>query len=340
MEVLDRYLHAVRYWLPVPEQDDIVRELSDDLSSQIEDLEAAAGRPLTQAEVEALLRKRGHPIWVAEGYLPPRQLIGPALLPVFRKVVKAWLGCLAALFAGFYVVFGFVVETPLRPELGHVSFWLWFLVLYAFASVGFLTTLFAWIERTQVRARATDAWDPGDPTALPGLAAFGDKATERLTETLTRRVTAAGDFAGGVIFTLWWAGVLRPDPVPELGLRLAPIWAPLFWPIAVIAASGVVISALVFIKVDRPRRLTLLTLVRNLAGLAVVALLLLSGRLVEVTLPGAPPDAAALVGRWANVSVAVVVAVIGALFLAGTVRDARVLRRARPLGVKPLSAMS
>lgn len=340
MEVLDRYLRAVRHWLPVPEQDDIVREISEDLSSQIEELEAAAGRSLGPAEVEELLRKRGHPMWVAEAYLPQRHLIGPALLPVLRRVVKVWLACLAAVFSLLYVVFAFVVQAPSRPELGQLWFWLWYLVLYGFAAVGFMTTLFAWIERTQVRARATDKWDPSDPTALPGLESYGDKATERLTESLSRRVTAAGDFVGGIVFTLWWAGVLRPDPVPELGLRLARVWTPLHWPILLIAASGVAVSAVVFMKTGRSRRLSTFTLVRNVAGLAVVAVLLLAGRLVEVTIPGAPPEAAALVARWANVSVAVTVAVIGAFFLAGVVRDARALRGAPPAGARPVSATS
>lgn len=323
MEVLDRYLRAVRHWLPVPEQDDIVRELSEDLRSQVEELEAASGRPLGPAEVEALLRKRGHPMWVAEGYLPQRHLIGPALLPVYAKVVKAWLLALAALFAGFYVVFGFVVETPLRPELGHLTFWLWFLALYAFASVGFLTAIFAWIERKQVRARASDAWDPADPTALPGLTALGDKAADAFTENVSRRATTAGDLAGGILFTLWWAGIARPAGVPELDVRLAPVWGPLYWPILLIAASGVVLSAVLLVRPERTRRLTALTLARNAAGLGVAALLLAAGRLVEVTIAGAPPAGAEIVGRWANMSVVVTVAVIGAFFLAGVVRDLR-----------------
>ena len=44
MELLDRYLQAVRFWLPRKQQDDIIAELGDDLRSQIEEREASLGR--------------------------------------------------------------------------------------------------------------------------------------------------------------------------------------------------------------------------------------------------------------------------------------------------------
>src|SRR5438309_9276370 len=36
MELLDRYLQAVRFWLPKAQQEDIIAELSSDLRSQID----------------------------------------------------------------------------------------------------------------------------------------------------------------------------------------------------------------------------------------------------------------------------------------------------------------
>jgi hypothetical protein len=86
MELLDRYLHAVKKFLPKEQQDDIVAELSDDLRSQMEDREAELGRPLTEAEQEAVLKAHGHPVIVAGRYRQDRrsvafgrQLIGPVL---------------------------------------------------------------------------------------------------------------------------------------------------------------------------------------------------------------------------------------------------------------------
>jgi hypothetical protein len=56
MELLDRYLQAVRFWLPKAQQQDIIAELSSDLRSQIDDRETELGRPLDDAELEVILR--------------------------------------------------------------------------------------------------------------------------------------------------------------------------------------------------------------------------------------------------------------------------------------------
>src|ERR1700686_3233741 len=65
MELLDRYLQAVRFWLPRAQQNDIIAELGDDIRSQIEDRESALGRPLNEDEQVALLQQTGHPMRVA-----------------------------------------------------------------------------------------------------------------------------------------------------------------------------------------------------------------------------------------------------------------------------------
>jgi hypothetical protein len=50
MELLDRYLQAVRKRLPWQRQDDIIAELRVNLEAQLEDKEAELGRPLPQQE--------------------------------------------------------------------------------------------------------------------------------------------------------------------------------------------------------------------------------------------------------------------------------------------------
>ena len=40
MELLDRYIQAVRFWLPKAQRDDIAAELSEDIRSQIEERES------------------------------------------------------------------------------------------------------------------------------------------------------------------------------------------------------------------------------------------------------------------------------------------------------------
>lgn len=88
MEILERYLQAVRKFLPGNRQDDIIAELRANLEAQIEDAESERGRPLSKTELEELLRKMGSPIFVAMRYQPQRYVIGPKLFPMYWYVLR------------------------------------------------------------------------------------------------------------------------------------------------------------------------------------------------------------------------------------------------------------
>ncbi|MEI6668118.1 MAG: hypothetical protein WCP29_08175 [Acidobacteriota bacterium] len=93
MDLLDRYLHAVKFWPPKAQRQDIVSELSEDIRSQVEDKECELGRALSETEVEAILVRIGRPVLVAGRYLPQRHLIGPALFPIYVFVLKIVTAC-------------------------------------------------------------------------------------------------------------------------------------------------------------------------------------------------------------------------------------------------------
>jgi hypothetical protein len=104
--LIDRYLQAVRRYLPRGQRDDIVKELSANLLSQMEDKEAELGRPLTEAEQQAVLEQQGHPMIVAGRYRGDhrslvfgRQLIGPALFPFYARALWWTLGIAAGVCA-------------------------------------------------------------------------------------------------------------------------------------------------------------------------------------------------------------------------------------------------
>src|ERR1700692_2777164 len=99
MELVDRYLKAVGSYLPAAQRDDITKELSENIRSEIEDKEAELGRPLNEAEQEAILKKQGHPLLVAGRYRQDqrslafgRQWIGPVIFPFYIKVLTFNLG--------------------------------------------------------------------------------------------------------------------------------------------------------------------------------------------------------------------------------------------------------
>src|SRR5215468_6182309 len=88
MDLINRYLQAVKFWLPAKQKDDIASELAEDIRSQVEEQEAALGRKLNEAEVAAILKHHGRPLLVAQHYLPQRHLIGPVLFPIYVFVLK------------------------------------------------------------------------------------------------------------------------------------------------------------------------------------------------------------------------------------------------------------
>ena len=91
MDMLERYLQAVRFFLPRRQQDDIVRELRENLISQLDDREQSLGRTLSDDEVADILRRHGHPMLVAGRYRSQQQLIGPVFFPIYLVSLKLGL---------------------------------------------------------------------------------------------------------------------------------------------------------------------------------------------------------------------------------------------------------
>src|ERR1039457_4106406 len=98
MELLDRYLQAVKRHLPWERQDDIIAELRANLEAQLEDKEAELGRTLTKEEAEEWLKQLGSPLQVAARYQRPQYLIGPALFPTYSFVLRLVLTWTTAIY--------------------------------------------------------------------------------------------------------------------------------------------------------------------------------------------------------------------------------------------------
>jgi hypothetical protein len=122
MELLDRYLQAVKKHLPFRRQEDIIAELRANLESQLEDKESELGRPLTTGEAEDWLRTLGPPMMVASRYQPQQFLIGPTLFPMYSFVLRTaflWAVIIYSIVAATIIVLGpshpnSVVEAILR----------------------------------------------------------------------------------------------------------------------------------------------------------------------------------------------------------------------------------
>src|SRR5215831_14373033 len=148
METVDRYLKAVAKALPEAQREDIIRELSEDIRSEMEDRQRELGRPLTEAEQQALLKQRGNPLLLAARYHQDnrrvafgRELIGPVLYPFYVKVLSFNLGLA-------FVVIG-TIFLALRVSGHRISFndILNTCLLQLFIQLGIVTLIFSLVDR-------------------------------------------------------------------------------------------------------------------------------------------------------------------------------------------------
>jgi hypothetical protein len=330
VEVLDRYLEAVGSYLPHAQRADIVAELAEDLRSEMEEQRRELGRDLADDEILARLKRRGHPMSVAERYLPSRHLIGPAMLPSYLRTLRIAVGVIVALAVGGYVVFSGPARAAV-PALGSPWIWGWLALACSLGYVGLFTVIFGLVDRHHRRAHATGRWDPRDPD---GLTVDVDAAARR-----SQRVHAAADVVGDLVVLALWLAV-RPVAPPELGLVVTPVWGALHWPVAVylLASIGLGLADALRPSTDRPRLLARLTL--NAVALALTFALLAGAPWVQIVGPAIPQAAAARFERWMNLSCLVTLLVIGVACLVRVVQLAgRVLgRSATGQGAAPLAA--
>lgn len=222
MELLDRYLQAVGFWLPKAQKQDILQELADDIRSQMEEKESELHRALNRGDVEEILKQRGRPMLVAARYLPQQHLIGPVLFPVYAFVLK--IVALGYLLPWLLVWTGFMIfdreYRARRLGLRLVGDWatFWQLALLLFAAV---TIVFAVLERAQSSRRFLDNWEPRN---LPAVA-----------RKPSRQARALFELAFTMAFIFSWLALPHVAPAvfaPLNGiLKLTPAWNAYYLPI-------------------------------------------------------------------------------------------------------------
>jgi hypothetical protein len=227
MELIDRYLQSVRLALPKAQQNDVIRELTDDILSQIEERETALGRPLTEDEQVALLKQLGHPMMFAARYRKQQYLIGPAIFPIYWMVLKL---VLAVVLIGMAIAAVTVAATGrgLGASLGVLAQY----PVGAISAFAWVTGVFALIDCFGAKFKFHDKWDP---RTLPKLSKL-----EKRPSTLQ---TAAGLFFGA-LFGVWWLVGLKHQFLifgPGVAVvHFGPVWQTLY-PVFVVAIVADVI---------------------------------------------------------------------------------------------------
>jgi len=277
MDLLDRYLAAIARELPKAQAPDVTAELRDTLLSQIEEREAALGRKLDRKELEGLLKDFGHPLVVAGRYRKVQQLIGPELFPFWFATVRTVLAIELAVWLGAVIVSLAASDTPLAQILKTVtpSFWSGAIVTF-----GVITLIFAIMERTGGVAHLYQAWSPG---RLPPA-----RVHRR------GRFEVASEMVMGGVFLLWWLGLIHFSSLIPMSaafrLELAPVFAELHWPIAAYIVAEMGVNSLELFNPGAVRTNATLSLLKNLAGCAIVVYLLQAGHWLQVIAPGLGPD--------------------------------------------------
>jgi hypothetical protein len=325
MDFIERYLHAVKFWLPRRQQDDMVAELAEDLRAEMEERESSLGRSLTEAEVQDLLRRRGSPILVANRYLPQRQLIGPLLLPLYVFVIKVVSACiLIPSFFGWVAGFvshamgtdrGTIWGTRIGPALGHL--WTaWFVAL------GVVTLTFAILERVDAGQQLLSTWNP---RKLPPV---------RNLKTIPRSASLI-ELAVGVCVLVWWATNMASPLTLHLGVlrvTLAPVWSWFFWSILTLTLANIVFAGYRLLRPWWTIPRVVVSLLLDLAGGAVFCALLRANLIAGITAHNLPPERSAAVAATLNGACAQIFpfAVLICLFVAASHvwRLIRIRRRA------------
>jgi hypothetical protein len=283
MDLLDRYLQAVRFWLPRTQQEDIIAELAEDLRAQVEEQEAALGHKLSAPELEVILKQRGRPVVVANRYLPQESLIGPLLFPVYKFVLKivalcylvpwvlVWIGMMS--FSASYRA-----EHTGAGWLGAmVSAWssLWFI---AFMAVGTVTIVFAVLERVQARSGFLEDWDAGklppvrNPNQIP-------------------RSGSIIELVSNLVFSAWWISAL-PNGVlldrPEVRILLAPVWRYFFWGFLLLALANMALAGGNLVRPYWSALRAAFRLASDFAGSALFCWMLKANVLAEIVVPNTP----------------------------------------------------
>jgi len=236
LELVDRYLQAVRFWLPKGQQD-LIAELGEDLHSQIEAQETELGRPLDASEVSAILKRCGSPMVVAGRLRPQQYLIGPTLFPIYLFVLKMVL--LWILLPVFLLILG-----PMSMvKAGGSSDWgiaaartladLW---SAAFSAAGTITLIFAVLDRSRVHLRLDNKWDPN---SLPPVRKQERKPS--LASTIAELVFGFFGLIWLLLLPHYRGLILGPA---ESFLKGSPMWHAFYVPILLLAVAALLRTAI------------------------------------------------------------------------------------------------
>ncbi len=281
MDLVDGYLKGVAKALPAAQREDIIRELSEDIRSEMEDKEDELGRPLTVAEQEAVLRQRGNPLVVAARYRQDqrtvsfgRVIIGPVLFPFYMRVLSFNLGLTFAVVA---TIFAALAASGHAIRFNDI---LSSVLLQLFIQLGAVTLIFSLVERHLTKH--PDRWDlSGKGGGLwCGMSIEKDLNIPLDTPKVSRFESVSIIIACAV--ALLWLTEVKTYPFLILGpaaafLKLAPIWYRVYFAFVFLTAAEITRAVVNLVRPDWTRFRSIFKVVAHSAGLVVAYFLIRAG---------------------------------------------------------------
>jgi hypothetical protein len=239
MELVDRYLKTVGNYLPKEQKDDILREMSENIRSEVEDREKELGRPLTEAEEEELVKAQGNPLLVAGRYRQEKgsvafgkQWIGPELFPLYRKVLMFNLGVSSVIIVVLFIgrmAFGQNVSMA-----GLVTAIFWQVLIQG----GVITTIFSAVNSQLLKH--PDRWDPKKPATVHAPQ-FSEESARSGAPRVPRAESVCQFIALGA--SIFWLHAVRESAFWVFGpasksIVVSAVWGQVYWPLVAVALAG------------------------------------------------------------------------------------------------------
>jgi hypothetical protein len=266
-DLIDRYAVNVRRYLPPALRDTVADAIAVELRTQVLATETHYGRPMTEDEIAALIKVRGHPFLASQPYRTGRYLlIGPHLLPQYFNALRISL-MLAFLAIAIVTAFFAASGTPPAVLARYLSTYGRLVI----PIVVVVTIAYAVLDAVQARALLREPWDP---RTLPPDDPWSGRAV-------------AGAFSDAIVaalFLMAWLALphhpwLLLGPAADF-LTFTSGWDAAYWPVTACAVGALLVH---LGAVVRPRLRWLSRwrgVLGNLFSLAGAGILLRAGELL------------------------------------------------------------
>jgi hypothetical protein len=278
MDLLERYVHNVKSYLPksLPEsqRDDIVNELSENIQARMDDREAELGRPLTEGEQEAILHEYGHPMIAAGRYQTNqearvvfgRQLIGTTLFPFYLRTLWIVIAISLAIYAVTVVA---LAISGNAVTVGDIITSVIMQLAIQFAVItGIFTAVDSYLPTMEWSAKSLSVPVPQAPAPTSQGARIP-------------RMESLGEIVGIVVLVGWlWFAFDRPFLLfgPALAdYQLGLVWQQVAIPTLLVLAVSVAQAVVNLFRPEWARMKRVVRMLTDIAALGIVAYLLQAG---------------------------------------------------------------